>query len=1079
MPDYRFPRMLAKCSLLCVIGLLGIQVQAAECPPIARLIALEGQVEAKKADQDNWEAARLDQAYCAGDVVRTREESRAALRLANQTLLRLNANSALTLTDVQSSAPTLLELIRGAIHAISRTPKRMQVDTPYVNASIEGTEFVVSIGERGTDITVLEGVVVTRNDQGSLTLGADQGSRTQSGQAPLSLNIARPYDAVAWALYYPPLPEQPGRADALAKAAIGALVQNRPDEAADLAQRAIQSDPQSAAAYMARSYVQQARFDIPAALQDMQLAVERAPASALVNARLAEVHLMSGDSTEARRIAEQAVALQPGLSLAYSVLGFASLRNIDLQQARDSFRTALELDTEAPLPHLGQGLVKIRSGELALGREDLETALLLDPANALLRSYLGKAYYEEKRDPLAYDQFGMARQLDPNDPTPWFYESILLQADNRPVEALQAQQQAIALNDNRGVYRSRQLLDQDEAARHAALGRIYTDLGSEQLARLQATQALEQDPGNHSAHRLLADTYLGITNRDSARQSELLQAKLSQPLSLDPLQPQLSIANLGLLDAAGPEALAYQEYNPLFTRNGLALQLGATLGEHNTWSDDAIVAGLHDRFAFSLGQHHSETELADNPYDYEQDLLSGFVQVAITEGTSVQLEVSQEEEDKGDVTQRLIPEFTRIDGYRVENELSTTRLGVNQQVTRDSRLLFSAMRRSQDIVSTDLSFPGVMSQIDMEKTIDLYEAQLQGSSRQLAWLGGISHQSQDLGSRLTLNYFDLPFCPLPSCTIDTDYDESQTRVYGYAYYTMNPLLSITGGLTLLKEENDVDDRLSRAYPKLGLLLSPHAQGKIHLAAFRNRTSVLWSSQYETLEPSQIVGFNQLYDDIDQTDSWNYGIAYTYGLSNSLTTGVSALYRDLSTKIEVLDTSSPFPLSQVQSLDYDDRVANLWLNWTVSTRWALNLEYQYNRYDLQKGLQNSGNLILAPDGILELTTHKLPTSLRYFHPSGMIASLTATYYDQDGQFTDRSGMAIQEGDDQGVITDIALGYRFPKRRGSATIGVNNLFDQDVRYEDRSSYDTDDPVTTASPPAFSEERTIYGKVSLTFR
>ncbi|MET0050479.1 MAG: hypothetical protein ABW095_05285, partial [Candidatus Thiodiazotropha sp.] len=139
----------------------------------------------------------------------------------------------------------------------------------------------------------------------------------------------------------------------------------------------------------------------------------------------------------------------------------------------------------------------------------------------------------------------------------------------------------------------------------------------------------------------------------------------------------------------------------------------------------------------------------------------------------------------------------------------------------------------------------------------------------------------------------------------------------------------------------------------------------------------------------------------------------------------------------------------------------------------------DRYDLEKGIQNSGDLILAPDSILKLTTHKLPASLRYFHPSGIIASLTATYFDQTGQFIDRSGMIAQEGDDQGVVTDVALSYRFPKRRGSATIGVNNLFDRDVRFEDRNSYDSDDPVTSASPSAFSDERTLYGKVSLTFR
>jgi hypothetical protein len=58
-----------------------------------------------------------------------------------------------------------------------------------------------------------------------------------------------------------------------------------------------------------------------------------------------------------------------------------------------------------------------------------------------------------------------AKVLDPHDPTPWFYEAILKQTTNRPVGALHDLQRAIALNDNRAVYRSSLLLDEDFAAR--------------------------------------------------------------------------------------------------------------------------------------------------------------------------------------------------------------------------------------------------------------------------------------------------------------------------------------------------------------------------------------------------------------------------------------------------------------------------------------------------------------------------------------------------------------------------------------------------------------------------------------
>ena len=59
---------------------------------------------------------------------------------------------------------------------------------------------------------------------------------------------------------------------------------------------------------------------------------------------------------------------------------------------------------------MGLGLAKIREGQLLVGRGDLETAVSLDPGNSMIRSYLGKAYYEEKRSDKASDQFARAKE---------------------------------------------------------------------------------------------------------------------------------------------------------------------------------------------------------------------------------------------------------------------------------------------------------------------------------------------------------------------------------------------------------------------------------------------------------------------------------------------------------------------------------------------------------------------------------------------------------------------------------------------------------------------------------------------
>ncbi len=123
----------------------------------------------------------------------------------------------------------------------------------------------------------------------------------------------------------------------------------------------------------------------------------------------------------------------------------------------------------------------------------------------MIRSYLGKAYFEEKRYNLAEAQFDMAKALDPNDPTPWFYDAIQKQTQNRPVEALWDLQKSIELNENRAVYRSKLLLDRDQAARGSSLARIYDNLGFEQRALMETAKSLSLDPGSHSSHRFLSD----------------------------------------------------------------------------------------------------------------------------------------------------------------------------------------------------------------------------------------------------------------------------------------------------------------------------------------------------------------------------------------------------------------------------------------------------------------------------------------------------------------------------------------------------------------------------------------------
>ena len=105
-------------------------------------------------------------------------------------------------------------MVRGAFQSFSRKPKFLKVNTPYLNGSVEGTEFAVRTEEGKSSITVFEGVVVAANAQGEVSVRPGESAEAAQGQAPQIRIVVRPRDLVQWALYYPPILSLSAFADA-------------------------------------------------------------------------------------------------------------------------------------------------------------------------------------------------------------------------------------------------------------------------------------------------------------------------------------------------------------------------------------------------------------------------------------------------------------------------------------------------------------------------------------------------------------------------------------------------------------------------------------------------------------------------------------------------------------------------------------------------------------------------------------------------------------------------------------------------------------------------------------------------
>ena len=134
-------------------------------------------------------------------------------------------------------------------------------------------------------------------------------------------------------------------------------------------------------------------------------------------------------------------------------------------------------------------------------------AAAVEPQRALLRSYLAKMFGEAGAGGLANHEIALAQQLDPGDPTAWLYAGLLLFRENQDNAGIRDLEKSIALNGNRELFRSRLLLDQDQAVRNANIATVYRDAGLTDYSLQTAARAVDSDYANASAHQFLSESY--------------------------------------------------------------------------------------------------------------------------------------------------------------------------------------------------------------------------------------------------------------------------------------------------------------------------------------------------------------------------------------------------------------------------------------------------------------------------------------------------------------------------------------------------------------------------------------------
>jgi len=1130
-------------------------VMAAACEPVVgRFASVEGRIEVQRAAGAAWLVAGVDTAVCARDTVRAGRHSRAALALVNDAVLRVDAGTTVRLVNVVADAeePSFLELLRGAIQSFSRKPRLIKVNSPYINGTIEGTEFVLRVAQAGASLTVLEGRVRADNTHGSVLVDSGQVASAGAGQAPQLRTPVRPRDAVQWALYYPPLlaldggtdrdrPDafddvpaalqaleavpagsrgarhqleraalllavgavdeagvaidealrlDPGAGLALALRSIVHVVQNRTDEALADALRAVELAP-APSSRIALSYAQQARFDIDGARDTLLAAVAGEPRSALAWARLGELWLMLGERAKAAQAAERAAALAPGLARVRLVEGFIALAEYRQRDALETFAEAIAMRSADPIAHLGLGLARIGSGDLEAGRAELEIAVALDSNNALLRAYLGKAYFEERRTPLDSEQFGIAKVLDPLDPTPYLYDAIAKQTTNRPIEALHDLERSIELNDSRAVYRGRLLLDQDRAARGTSLARVYSDLGFGRAAIEESTKSLTEDPSNASAHRFLSDSYRGATRNEIARVSELLQSQMLQDVNINPIQPSIASTGLNIVTSGGPAQAGFNEFTPLFERNRAQINASGFAGSNGTHGAEAVVSGVFDNVSLSGGGFAFDTDGFRPNNDLRHRIADIYAQVALTPSLNVQAEYRHRDTEHGDLAFNFDPaQFSP--GLRRSDVEDTQRVGLRYSVSPRASVLLSTVFGDRDRDGGDvrtLAPQGIVlggTQVESftrDDESEQYEGQFLYQGDRFNLVAGAAYaRVTAVGTLTSVNnvtiqpppiVIDCPIpiapCPVPgfplvltpppvpataTLTFPLLSSTDDYRSYAYLNYDVTDSLMLTGGLSYSDFEQELIDS-ARWSPKFGVQWQATENLRLRAAYTRVIKPVLASNRL--LEPTQVAGFNQFFDDTDASRSERYGVAFDWRVNADLYAGSELSWRDVDHASVLLN---------LNRATFDERREELhraYLYWTPTRRVALALEGVYDSFE------NAAPNQIFPRKVI---TRSFPLTATYFHPGGLFASATATYVSQK---VVRQASTLAQGKSSFATVDLSVGYRLPKRHGVISLSVENLFDRAMRYQD-DSFRSFGEESSGSP--FVPERTVMGRFTLSY-
>ncbi|MBI3848733.1 MAG: FecR domain-containing protein [Verrucomicrobia bacterium] len=990
-------------------------------------------------------------------------------------------------------------------------------------------------------LALIDGRVALQTRDGELALERGQDLRLQVGKAPQKTALVNATAAIQWALYYPAVvnpaelqltaAEQTALAGSLSNYRAGDLLAAldawpaTPNELsaganalraqlelavgrvaeAEQVLAGLPSDAPAAAALreliavvrgdsgvdrhvgsihsaselLAHSYARQAQSDLPGALAAARKAASIAPQFGFALARLAELEFSFGHHRAALAELDRALALSPRLATAHALRGFVLIEQGDVPGARESFDHARELDAAFGPAWLGRGLCRLRERQYAEARAAFQAAAALEPQRALFRAYLGKAASALGDAPAAEKEFGLAKQLDANDPTAWLYSALHLWQENRLNEAIRDLERSSDLNDQRAPFRSRLLLDGDRSVRSANLAALYDEVGVPDASRHAAAQAVSESYANFSGHLFLANSFqtLEDVNRfdlrlETARQSELLVANLLAPPGA---------GNLSQL-------LSQQEHLQFFDQRPVGVSSLTEYTSRGDWRQSGTAFGTFDGFSYAFDANYESLngQRVNNDADRRQFILTA--KQRVTADDEAYFQIGDLHAEAGDVADHYDPAQANP-GFRVkETQEPTLYAGWHHAWSPGSHTLLLVARLDDRLtlhdplpnvpflrqvggVTTEVQSPqpfGLPLILDLASDFTLYSAELQHvweTPKQSLVIGG-RWQSGDVKDRGTLN----PAFGGPLVTFFNDQNASGSLqrgdVYAYGSWQILDSLRLIGGVSYdhiqFPENMDLPPVSGRetsrdlVSPKAGLLFTPWERGLLR-ASYAKSLGGLYFDNSVRLEPTQIGGFNQAFRSlipesvaglVPGTEFETAGVGFDQSLASGTWFGVEAewLTSRGSRAVGVVTNSTflPFadsPSSTSQTLDFRERSLSAYAGQLLGDNFSVGARYRLSEATLM------GRFPQVPDGAANLdlleqnnraTLHQLSLTANFHHRSGVFAQWESAWYLQSN-----SGYTPSLAGENLWQHNLMAGYRFPRRHAEIRLGLLNLFDTDYR------------------------------------